>query len=207
MKLTSEKAKELLNIARKKVKNSGWINHCICVGNCARRIATALNKVGYELDIDKITTLGYIHDIGKQFKYEHDGVFSHAVFGYNYIKFLGYDEEYAGICIKHSFLNNDIDCLSNTSDETDRNNKNYDFVSNYIKNEYTIYEKIINLCDLMCTQEIQTVDKRMMDLLLRHGVFAKTHYHIEETMKLKKYFDDLLGYNLYDLFPEIKENL
>ena len=25
--------------------------------------------------------------------------------------------------------------------------------------------------------------------------------------KLKEYFDNLLGYNLYDLFPEIKENL
>ena len=25
--------------------------------------------------------------------------------------------------------------------------------------------------------------------------------------KLKEYFDSLLGYNLYDLFPEIKENL
>ena len=33
--------------------------------------------------------------------------------GYDYIKLLGYDEEYAGICIKHSFLNNDIDCISN----------------------------------------------------------------------------------------------
>ena len=25
--------------------------------------------------------------------------------------------------------------------------------------------------------------------------------------KLKEYFDSLLGYNLYDLFPEIKNNL
>lgn len=47
----------------------------------------------------------------------------------------------------------------------------------------------------------------MIDLLYRHGVYAKTHYHIVETLKLKEYFDNLLGYNLYDLFPEIKENL
>ena len=32
----------------------------------------------------------------------------HAIKGYEYIKSLGYDEVYAGICIKHSFLNNDI---------------------------------------------------------------------------------------------------
>ncbi len=37
--------------------------------------------------------------------------------------------------------------------------------------------------------------------------YAKTHYHIKETYKLKEFFDNLLGYNLYDLFPEIKENL
>ena len=47
----------------------------------------------------------------------------------------------------------------------------------------------------------------MMDLLLRHGVYKHTHYHIKEAYKLKEYFDKLLGYNLYDLFPEIKENL
>ena len=47
----------------------------------------------------------------------------------------------------------------------------------------------------------------MIDLLLRHGVFKNTHYHIEKTMKLKEYFDNLLGFNIYDLFPEIKENL
>ena len=59
----------------------------------------------------------------------------------------------------------------------------------------------------MCTDKVLTVDKRMIDLLLRHGVYAKTHYHIVETCKLKKYFDALLGFNLYDLFPSIKDNL
>ena len=29
----------------------------------------------------------------------------------------------------------------------------------------------------------------------------------KETYKLKEYFNNLLGYNLYDLFPKIKENL
>ena len=59
----------------------------------------------------------------------------------------------------------------------------------------------------MCTTKILTVEKRMIDLLLRHGVFKKTHYHIEETMKLKEYFNDVIGYNLYDLFSEMKDNL
>lgn len=201
MRLTSTDALNLLNESRINESDNHWIEHSICVGNTAGVIAQALN-----LDSEYATSLGYIHDIGRKFE-EHGGVFPHAINGYNYLKKLGYDEEYAGICIKHSFLNNDIDCLSNDRDETDKSNTNYEFVKKYIENEYTIYEKIINLCDLMCTKKVYTVDKRMMDLLLRHGVFKKTHYHIVETLKLKEYFDNLLGYNLYDLFPEIKNNL
>ena len=203
MKLTSIEALDLINKEQgKKANSERWINHSTCVGNAAGVIAKAL-----KLDEDYAKTLGYIHDIGKKFEFEEDGVFPHAIKGYEYIKSLGYGDEYAGICIKHSFLNNDIDCISNDRDETDKTNPNYDFVKQYISNEYSIYEKIINLCDLMCTIKVLTVDKRMMDLLYRHGVYAKTHYHIKETLKLKQYFDDLLGHNLYDLFPEIKDNL
>mgnify|MGYP004501264965 CR=1 FL=1 len=161
MRLTSNDALKLIESERKNTQQDRWINHSICVGNIAGRIAEALKL----------------------------------------------DSDYAGICIKHSFLNNDIDCISNDSDETDKSNEYYDFVKQYISSEYSIYEKIINLCDLMCTTKILTVDKRMMDLLYRHGVYAKTHYHIVETLKLKEHFDNLLGYNLYDLFSEIKENL
>ncbi len=34
-----------------------------------------------------------------------------------------------------------------------------------------------------------------------------TQYHIKETYQLKEYFEDLLGYNLYHLFPGIQDNL
>ena len=206
MKLTSKEARKILENARSKAESTGWIDHSICVGNAAGKIAKALSENGINVDIDKTITLGYIHDIGKRFD-KHGGVLIHAMNGYKYIKDLGYDDEYAGICLKHSFLNNDIDCLANDRDETDKCNLDYSFVKEYIDTKYSIEEKIINLCDLICTTEVLTVEKRMIDLLLRHGVFKKTHYHIIETIKLKEYFDNLLGYNLYDLFPEIKDNL
>lgn len=31
--------------------------------------------------------------------------------------------------------------------------------------------------------------------------------NIEDAIKLKKYIDELLGFNVYILFPEIKDNL
>lgn len=203
MILNINRALNLLNSCKDPNKNNDWIKHSICVGDTAAKIAKALN-----LDENYVKTLGYIHDIGKKFGINsNEGVLPHAINGYNYLKSLGYDDEYARICIFHSFLNNDIDCLANDRDYTDKTNENYEFVKNYIKKEYTIYEKIINLCDLMCTTKLQTLDKRLIDLLLRHGVYKNTHYHIVEAVKLKDYFDNLLGYNLYDLFPEIKEDL
>lgn len=125
---------------------------------------------------------------------------------YKYLKDKDYDEEYCNICLTHSYLNNDIICttggVSNPKDNL--------FLTEFIKNHnYTIGEKIINICDLMCPQgdKVYTIDKRLIDIMIRRGVYSNTQYHIKETYKLKIYFDNLLGYNLYDLFPEIKENL
>lgn len=193
MKLTTNDALKLLEEAEKTTIALGWIKHSKCVGDAAGIIA---DKLG--LDVDKAIALGYIHDIGKR-----TGEFkNHVMNGYNYLKELGYDDEYCNICLTHSYLNNDYICTAGgiPADIT--------FRTEFIKNhEYTIYEKIINICDLMCTQVVNTIDKRLIDIMIRYGAYENTQYHIKETFKLKQYFDDLLGYNLYDLFPEIKENL
>ena len=193
MKLTIEKAREMLEEARSKASDDRWINHSICVGDSAGKIAEKLN-----LDVDYAKTLGYIHDIGRTIGEGKD----HVMNGYNYIKELGYDDEYANICLTHSYLNNDVYCTAGGFP------KDIPFRTEFIKNhEYTIYEKIINLCDLICTDTIMTVDKRLIDLIIRKGVHENTQYHIKETYKLKQYIDEQLGFNLYDLFPSIKDNL
>lgn len=191
MILTSDKALEMLEDARGKSPHDGWINHSICVGNTASVIAKALN-----LDGEKAKVLGYIHDIGKLISFN-----NHVMEGYNYLKELGYDEEYYNICLTHSYLNNDVNC-------TQGEPRDIPFRTNFIKeHEYTIYEKIINLCDLMCMDKVVTMEKRLIDVISRRNPHKNVFYHVKEALKLKAYFDDLLGYNLYDLFPEIKENL
>lgn len=193
MKLTVEKAKEMLENARGKTPDDHWIDHSICVGNSAGKIAEALH-----IDVNYAKTLGYIHDIGKLV-----GDFNHHVMnGYYYIKELGYDDEYANICLTHSYLNNDINCTGGGIP------RDIPFRTEFIKkHEYTIYEKIINLCDLMCTDVNMTVDKRLIDIMSRRGAYENTQYHIKEVYKLKQYIDHQLGFNVYDLFPQIKENL
>lgn len=202
MRLTSKDARNLLEEERKKSNDDRWIEHCLCVGNAAGKIAEALNEKGYNIDIDKTITLGYLHDIGKYNGESH----GHDMRGYEYLKERGYDDEYCNICLTHSYLNNDIVCTAGGVPNPNDN----PFLTDFIKNhEYTIEEKLINLCDLMCPQgnEVFTIDKRLIDIMIRRGAYSNTQYHIKETYKLKEYFDSLLGYNLYDLFPEIKENL
>ena len=191
LKLTSKKSLEMLEEARGKTRNDGWINHSICVGNAAGVIAKALG-----LDEEKAKTLGYIHDIGKLIKFK-----GHVMEGYNYLKRLGYDDEYCNVCLTHSYLNNDVNCTQGEPDSIP-------FRTEFIKNhEYTIYEKIINLCDLMCTSKVVTMEKRLIDVISRRPQHKNIVYHVKEALKLKEYFDNLLGYNVYVLFPEIKENL
>ncbi len=202
MKLTSQEARELLEIERKKTENDSWVDHCISVGDRAGVIAKALKEKGINVDVDKTITLGYLHDIGKYNGYSK----GHVMRGYEYLKNKGYDLEYANICLTHSYLNNDVTCTAGGGPKKEDNLFLTDFIKNH---EYTIEEKLINLCDLMCPHEYKvfTIDKRLIDLIIRKGAYSNTQYHVIETYKLKKYFDDLLGYNLYDLFPEIKENL
>lgn len=202
MKITSKEALEILNQERKNQKDNRWIEHSTCVGNIAGKIAEALNKKGINVDIDKAIALGYLHDIGKYNGESH----GHAIRGYEYLKNKDIDLDYCNICLTHSYLNNDIICTAGGLPSREDN----PFLDDFIKNhKYTIEEKIINISDLMCSQgdKIYTVDKRLIDIMIRYGTYENTQYHILETYKLKKYFDDLLEINLYSLFPEIKENL
>lgn len=193
MKLTSKKALEMLNDAKGKTITDLWITHSICVGNTASIIAKELN-----LDVDYAKTLGYIHDYGKAV-----GDFSkHDINGFNYLKDLGYDEEYYSICLTHGYLNNDFMCAAGGIPE------DIPFRTEYIKtHKCSIYEKLICLCDLMCMQEMIGIDKRLIDVIIRYGAYSNTQYHVKETYKLKEYFDNLLGYNLYKLFPDIEKYL
>lgn len=190
MEVTLKQAEEWLEEARNQTNNYGWIEHSIHVGNTASVIAAHL-----ELDSEKAKILGYIHDIGKSVGEIKD----HVMNGYHYLIDSGYDEEYANISLVHSYLNNDVECTAGGHPS------DIPFRAEFIKNHtYTIYEKIICLCDLLCTSHgVTLLEKRLVDIMMRKGVHDNTIYHIQNAKKLKKEIDEMLGYNLYDLFPDI----
>ncbi len=82
MKLTSDEVRTILENFRGTTQSDKWIDHCICVGNTAGRIAQALKEKGYDVDVDKTITLGYLYDIGKYTGESH----GHEISGYNYLK-------------------------------------------------------------------------------------------------------------------------
>lgn len=193
MKLNSNEAYKILMKAKEN-SDGEYIEHSLAVGEAASRIAREL-----DLDYDKARTLGYMHDIGKRNGFPFD---LHDIQGYEYLLNLGIDEEYANICLTHSYLNNDIDCVAGGFIKS--NSYKYDFRKNFIKNhEYTIYEKIINLCDLMCTNQFLMLEERLIELITRKGAHKNTQYHVIEAEKLKKEIEGKLGKSIYSLFPEI----
>lgn len=190
MELTKEKVLEMLEEDGKNPINRGWISHGKCVGETAGVIARAMG-----LDGDLAEILGMVHDIGKRNTKE---VTYHDILGYEYLKSLGVDDKYAAVCLTHSYLNNDDTCVAGGYLPEN------EFRTNFIRNhEYTECEKIINLCDLMCTVKRLTMEARMIDLLSRKGIHENSAYHLRETLKLKTYFDSKIPGGVYSLFPDL----
>jgi putative nucleotidyltransferase with HDIG domain len=193
MRLTVEKACELLAEAQKAFPTDALTRHCKAVGDTAAVIAKG---IGLE-DPEYARALGYVHDIGKCV--DPTTPIKHDIDGFYYLQEKGIDEQDAFICLTHSFINGDYTCQAGGIPE-----KHPLRCEVLQAHEYNMYEHIINLCDLMCLFNTMTVEKRLIDLLTRKGIHENTHYHLMETLKLKKKIEDLLGHDLYDLFPDIE---
>ena len=153
--------------------------------------------------MDKAIAMGYIHDIGKR---EGPPFIGHIVKGYDYLIQLGYEEEIANVCLTHSYLNNDINCTAGGVPKTDA--YGYDFRKKFIENHScTIYDNIIQLCDLFCTDKFMLLEERLIEIMVRRGVDSNTVYHIKEAIKLKQTIEEKMGCSLYSLFPEIIERI
>ena len=195
---------EALNLLYKDVINNNddllkeenrWVLHCYYVGVAAGRIA---EKLG--LDSDYAMALGFVHDIGR--KISHPG---HVPEGYKYLIEHGYERE-ARSTITHSFINNDINLVAGGGPNTpEKRNYMQSLLDKY--NPCTIYDNIVQLCDLFCLHTgFTTIEHRILDVYKRKGIFDNSKAHFEATIKLKEDVEHKMGCNLYDLFPEIRED-
>ena len=197
-KLTKDESLKILlqNIKDKKellLSENRWILHSIYVGNAAERIAKAIG-----INSEKALIYGYLHDIGRMINHN-----NHPIEGYNYLINLGYENE-ARICLTHSFIDNDI---NKTAGGGPKDIKSYTFINNYLENHpHTIYDNIIQLCDLFCLETgYTTIEKRLLDITNRKGVYDNSYDHYQSVLDLKSRIEIGLNFNLYTLFPEIKQ--
>ena len=196
-KLDSKKAFDLL--IRDVVHNSiefnddknKWIKHCIYVGLGAGRVAERLN-----LDSDYAIALGYIHDIGRKISHP-----NHTISGYKYMLENGYLEE-ARSCLTHSFIDNNI---YYTAGGIPQGQDRFDYMNNFLQStELTVYDNIIQLCDLFCMETgFTTIERRLLDITERKGVYDTSPMHFVKTMELKGRIEKMMGCSLYELFLEI----
>ncbi|MCM1304465.1 MAG: HD domain-containing protein [Lachnospiraceae bacterium] len=174
-----------------------WEQHSRSVAANARLIA---EQAGH-MDCDKAYVMGLLHDIGRRAGIK--GIL-HIFDGYDYMMGLG-QEEIARICLTHSFPLKDVNTFVG---KYDCSPEQKDFLRNFLKEtEYDDYDILIQLCDAISLPNGACImEKRLVDVALRHGLPDFTLDKWKAFMKAKKHFDELCGGNIYMFLPGVLEN-
>ena len=194
--LTIQQAKQELKIAVQ--NNPGlWEQHSEVAAGNARRIAEKVPG----MDPEKAYIMGLLHDIGRRV-----GVtgMRHIVDGYQYLLGIG-QREIARICITHSYPIKDPKLFAGKQDCTPEEEA---LVRQVLESrEYDDYDRLIQLCDAISLPTGPCImEKRFVDVVMRHGMEAFTADKWKAYYALKKHFDTLCGCNIYTLLPGIMEN-
>ena len=171
-------------------------NHSLVVGAIAEKIA---EKSG--LDVEKSYIFGLLHDIGR-FKPER----FHGIVGYE-IAMDNNNPELARICLTHVFLS-DKKIREGEFPNNDFKKDDIEKTKNILsKIEYNDYDLLIRLCDFMSIGDTiysSTIDDRILDLKKRYNIAENDCEKLRsELYKIKDYFDEKIGGDLYELL-EIK---
>lgn len=190
-----EAEKELL--IGEQLNPGSWVKHSMSVGLNAKLIAEKVDT----LDSSQAYVMGLLHDIGRR-----TGIKSimHTIDGYDYMISLN-QKEIAKICLTHSYPIKDADTFFGKFDCTQEQKV---FLSRFIEStEYDDYDRLIQLCDAISLPNGACImEKRLIDVALRHGLPEFTTDKWKAFLGLKNYFDELCDCNIYTLLPNVIEN-
>jgi hypothetical protein len=178
-----------------------WVAHCRHVAEAARRIAAAHPA----LDAEAAYVLGLLHDIGYRGGFAVPPV-RHLLDGYAFLRDEGFDGA-ARVCLTHSFPApiTSVDAFASPWDCAPEERR---LVQDFLDgSEYTAYDRLIQLCD--CLGEATgfcVIEKRLVEVALRHGVNAWTLEKWRAFLGLKRDFDEAVGVSVYRLLPGVIEN-
>ena len=194
--LTPSEADKELKIAAQ-LTPGPWEQHSISVAKNARLIAEKVEG----MDFDKAYVMGLMHDIGRRAGIK--GIL-HIFDGYDYMMSMK-QEEIARICLTHSFPIKDVNTFFG---KYDCSSEQKEFLAAFLKNsEYDNYDILIQLCDAISLPNGACImEKRLVDVALRHGLPDFTIDKWKAFMNTKKHFDELCGCNIYTLLPNVLDN-
>lgn len=171
-------------------------NHVFGVAEVAKLIAERI----VTLNAERAYILGLLHDAGKiQEQFEKR---FHGLLGYEILK--DRDADAARASILHMFPHNKIPPYEEISAMFFERKDDYDTVKAYADTHpINDYDRLIQLADsLSDSRGIVTMEQRATDFARRYKCQISMDM-IEPQMKLKHYFDDKVGCNIYDLFNKI----
>ncbi len=175
----------------------GWVSHSLYVAQAAEAIAAAHP----ELDPEIAFSLGCIHDIGRRV-----GVtdMRHLLDGYHFMLAEGYAHA-ARICVTHSLPLLNVDAVAGN---WDCNEHEMAWLRQYVAAlVFADYDKLLQLCDAIALPSgFALIEKRLLDVLMRHGVDGYSMARCRQYLHLKTEFDQAIGGSIYRLLPGIVEN-
>ncbi len=194
--LTIEQAERELRMGVK-LNPGPWDQHSYSVAKNAKLIARRVPG----MDCEQAYVMGLLHDIGRR-----AGVTGilHLFDGYDYLMRLG-EPELARICLTHSFPIKDVNTFFGKYDCT---KEQLAFLQDYLDNtQLDDYDILIQLCDAISLPNGACImEKRFVDVAMRHGLPPFTIEKWKAFMNTKKHFDQLCGCSIYELLPNVLEN-
>ena len=195
--MLSQNEAEIELLIGAKLNPGPWIKHSLSVGLNAKLIADKIDI----LDSNQAYVMGLLHDLGRR-----EGVKSimHIIDGYDYMMSIN-QKEIARICLTHSYPIQDVNTFFGKFDCTEEQKI---FLTSFIKNTvYDDYDRLIQLCDAISLPNGACImEKRLIDVALRHGLPDFTIYKWKAFLELKKYFDKFCDCNIHTLLPNVIEN-
>ncbi|MDJ0757322.1 MAG: HD domain-containing protein [Ardenticatenaceae bacterium] len=186
-------------LAEAEVLNPGpWVAHSIYVAKAAEIIAAHHPR----LDPETASILGTLHDIGRRF-----GVtdMRHILDGYHFMREQGFPAV-AQICLTHSFP---VLKRESAAGKWDCTEKELQFVEQFLARvELDEYDYLIQLCDALALPSGFTlIEKRLVDVTLRHGFNEYSLQRWQAFLGLKMWFEKEIGQSIYQLLPGIVESI
>ncbi|NLF29352.1 MAG: HD domain-containing protein [Planctomycetes bacterium] len=165
------------------------------------RAAEAIARAHPSLDPDAAAVLGLLHDIGRG-----RGVsdFRHVLDGYRLLAADGFDGA-ARICLTHSFPRPD---LNGYAGEFDAPEEDVRFVAAFLADRpFDDYDRLIQLCDGLCLPTgFCLMEKRLVDVALRHGYTPAALETWRERFAIKARIEQAIGGSIYRLLDGVVAN-